>query len=284
MKICIVCGGDHFDNLYNGLLKKCTSCGFVTAQYDMQTFDADKIYDETYFNGNEYENYLRDREVFLYNYNKRIQLLRRNDPSREFSKTLELGCAYGFFGLALKENFPKASYTGIDITPSPINYGKEALGLDLICGDYLDFKPQTRYTDIFMWDVIEHLPEPDLFIEKINADLDEGGRLYLTTGDISALLPKIQGRKWRMIHPPSHLHYFSKKTITDLLNKKGFKVISVNYPSVSRSVKQIYYSLFLLNREHRKFHRKVHSMIPENLNVPLNTFDIMLVVAEKRPG
>lgn len=281
MTTCIICGNNGFVDLYNGLLKKCTSCGFITASYDMQRFDADQIYDETYFNGNEYENYLRDKDVFLLNYNKRIEFLKKKDPARAFTNVLELGCAYGFFGLALKGRFPESNYTGIDITPTPINYGKEALGLNLVCGDYLDYKPGTHYTDIFMWDVIEHLPSPELFIEKIHTDLATKGRLYLTTGDISTLIPKIQGRKWRMIHPPSHLHYFSKKTISMLLEKKGFKVVSVTYPPVSRSLKQIYYSLFLLNKKEKFFHKKMHSAIPENFNVPLNTFDIMLVVAEK---
>lgn len=281
MNVCLVCGNDVFDDLYDGLLRKCRSCSFVTANYDMHRFNADQIYDDTYFNGSEYENYLRDKDVFLNNYRERIGFLVKKDPGRTFQKVLEVGCAYGFFGLALKEKFPLSSYTGIDITETGTRYGKEMLGLDLVCGDYLEYQPGATYSDVFMWDVIEHLPSPDLFLEKIYNDLATGGRLYLTTGDISALIPRLQGRNWRMIHPPSHLHYFSAKTISVLLERCGLRVVSVTYPSVSRSVKQIYYSLFLLNKKENSFHKRIHSIIPEGMNIPMNTFDIMLVTAEK---
>lgn len=279
---CLVCGNDSFKDLYGGLLRKCTQCTFITANYDMERFNAAEIYDENYFTGDEYENYLRDKDTFLYNYNKRIDFLVKKDGHRAFRDVLELGCAYGFFGLALQKKFPESSYTGIDITPVPIEYGKTNLGLNLICEDYLSFPAPGKYSDIFMWDVIEHLPPADVFVDKIYHDLKPGGRLYLTTGDISALLPRLQGRKWRMIHPPSHLHYFSRQTMKLLLEQKGFRVISITYPPVNRSLKQIYYSLFLLNKKKGgRLHKRIHAAIPEGVNIPLNTFDIMMVVAEK---
>ncbi|MCB0487340.1 MAG: class I SAM-dependent methyltransferase [Cyclobacteriaceae bacterium] len=260
---------------------KCGSCGFITANYDMDHFDSEKIYDESYFNGSEYENYVRDKDVFLENYDQRIEFLKKKDKERLFSTVLEIGCAYGFFGLALRKHFPAAHYKGIDVTKEAVHFGSTQFGLDLVCEDYLQHYRDQPITDIFMWDVIEHLPHPDLFVQKIHQDLGAQGRLYLTTGDISALVPRFQGKNWRMIHPPSHLHYFSKKTISLLLKRYGFKIVSISYPSVSRSLRQIYYSLFLLKREGNSFHRMVHSAIPGGLKIPVNTFDIMMVVAEK---
>lgn len=280
---CLVCSGSVFNGLYDELLRKCTRCGFVTANYDMSSYDADEIYDEDYFMGSEYEHYVRDKDAFIRNFNARIDRLQKLDPGRRFENILELGCAYGFFGLVVKQRFPNSQYTGLDITPKPIDHGKNEYNLNLICKDYLTFQRGGQtYTDVFMWDVIEHLPSPDAVIEKVYADLDEGGRLYITTGDISALLPRLQGKRWRMIHPPSHLHYFSRKTISVLLERKGFRIVAVLYPAVRRSLKQIYHSLFILNKSERTFHKKIHSLIPEALQIPLNTFDIMMVVAEKR--
>ena len=58
--------------------------------------------------------------------------------------------------------------------------------------------------------------------------IEKGGKTYITTGDISAALPRFQKEKWRMIHPPSHLHYFSKKTLTLLLERYDLKVVRID--------------------------------------------------------
>ena len=85
-----------------------------------------------------------------------------------------------------------------------------------------------------------------------------------------------------MIHPPSHLHYFSKKTITQLLEKNHFEVKAVLYKPVYRSVKQIFYSLFLLNKPGTKLREAIFKRIPEKWFIPLNTYDIMHVIARKK--
>ena len=71
-------------------------------------------------------------------------------------------------------------------------------------------------TLIFLW-----------YGEKAYEVLKPGGRLFLTTGDIGSWVARIQGPRWRLIHPPTHLHYFSKATITRLLTGLGFSVQEV---------------------------------------------------------
>lgn len=84
-----------------------------------------------------------------------------------------------------------------------------------------------------------------------------------------------------MIHPPSHLHYFSKKTLSLLLERYDLKVVRIDYPATARSLRQIYYSLFLLNKRRNRFKEFVYRHIPEDASISLNTYDIMLAVAEK---
>ena len=134
-----------------------------------------------------------------------------------------------------------------------------------------------------MWDVIEHLVNPMTVLEKISKNISPKGFIVITTGDIGALLPKLQGRKWRMISPPHHLHYFNRKSITKLLEKNGFQLIDISYPAVSRSLKQIFYSLFILNRKkYSVIIKKIFENIPKTMHISLNTFDIMVVVAQKK--
>ena len=280
---CLICSGTQFTSLYEDTLMRCITCGFVTANINADEELLKSIYTENYFNGEEYLDYLNDKTAFDYNFKNKLRKITRLFPKESIQNVLEIGCAYGLFGNTLRSYIPSAQYKGIDVVPEPIAYGKTELKLDLILGDYLNSGPPTRlYTDVFMWDVIEHLKDPHEFLIKANKELELNGRIYITTGDIGALIPRIRKKKWRMIHPPSHLHYFSKKTIQDLLQRNGFEIVHISYPPLYRSLKQIYYSLFLLKRDKkRSIIESIYKRLPEKINIPFNTFDIMFVIAKK---
>lgn len=278
MQKCIVCGSDKFEGMYDNTLLKCTSCGFVTANMSVSDEQLKEIYSENYFKGNAYSDYVADKLILQKNFSNRLDYINVNGKVN----ALEIGCAYGFFGEVFIKKFEKAEYTGIDIASEAINYGKENLKLNLQEYDYLNFPPAEKYTHVFMWDVIEHLPRPDLFVQKISGEMSKGGELHITTGDIDAMLPKIQKNKWRMIHPPIHLHYFTKKSLSKLVTVSGFEVKNIRYEAVYRSIKQIFYSLFLFNKPKNSALEKIYKNISEGWFVPLNSFDIMHLIAVKK--
>ncbi len=281
MHKCLVCLSLDYRLIYKNSLRKCNACGFVTANMEIGEEELISIYNKNYFKGEEYLDYLNDKAVLQKNFSQRIDKLKISEDIKEIN-ALEIGCAYGFFGELFTDKYQKAKYRGIDIVKDAIGYGKKNLGLNLILDDYLSYNKTEEYSHVFMWDVIEHLPRPELFIEKISTETRKGSELHITTGDISAVLPRIQKGNWRMIHPPTHLHYFSRKSLTLLLENYGFEVQKVMYRPVYRSVKQVFYSLFLLNSEENEFRTKLFQKIPENLFFPLNTYDIMHCVAVKK--
>jgi 2-polyprenyl-3-methyl-5-hydroxy-6-metoxy-1,4-benzoquinol methylase len=282
MERCIVCGGIEFRKIYSDTLKVCTGCGFATANMEIGPEMLLKTYSVHYFMGEEYLNYLQDKEILQLNFQKRIRTIKRKvAESLPVAHVLEIGCAYGFFGELVRKNWPAATYKGIDVVPEAVQYGRETLKLDLAAGNYLDMKsPAQPYTDVFLWDVIEHLQFPEKFLARISQETAAGGRIYITTGDFSSFLSWWQGQRWRMIHPPSHIHYFSRVTLIRLLSAYGFRTVSARYIPVYRSLRQIYYSLFLLGKT-AGISRKLFSLIPSRWRIPLNTFDIFLLVATK---
>lgn len=280
-KVCQVCGGNSFHPSYSPKLKQCTDCDFITANMEITREVLEKAYQEAYFTGEEYSDYVQDKDYLQDNFRRRIKHILKRINQDSIKNVLEIGAAYGFFGELVIQQLPNAKYKGIDVAKDAINYGKTELGLDMQYIDYLDFKIDSKFTDVFMWDVIEHLQYPRKYLQKLHKETDDGARLYITTGDIGGFLPKLQKGKWRMIHPPTHIQYFSKKTLTQLLEETGFKVKEVSYPWITRSAKQIYYSLFLLKKPNSRFHKFIYSLIPNWLNIKLNTFDIMFVIAEK---
>lgn len=277
---CYCCGALAPNAIYLGNLYRCSKCGHTIAANKYFAANFDELYSEKYFKGEEYLDYVNDREAIQRNFDKRLRILKKLFTGRKPESVLEIGAAYGFFGNSLKSFFPNSKYTGFEISAEPAEWGRKNLELDIRCQDYLSTQlPSESYTDVFMWDVIEHLPDPALFLEKVHAEMKNGGHLHITTGDISRLLPKLQGRKWRMIHPPTHLHYFTHKSLTRLLELNGYKVIHISYPSVYRSVRQIWYSLFTLNKKRKK---EINLKGANKTRfIGLNTFDIMFVIAEK---
>ncbi len=267
--------------IYSGLLRKCLNCGFVTANMDPDPDAVEALYGEGYFKGEEYLDYEGNRLILQKNIRRRVTQMVKIAGREKIKSILEIGCAYGFFGEVVRGMIPEAYYLGFDISQEAIRYAAEKLNLNVSGADYLEYNAHNRFTDICMWDVIEHLQHPDRFLEKIYSDLEPGGRLWITTGDIDALIPRIMKRRWRMIHPPTHLHYFSARTLTDLLKRKGFHVHQISYPAVARGLQQIFYSLFMLGKHPGRLIRKIHLAIPSKMSVSLNTFDIMFVLAVK---
>ena len=278
---CAVCGASDFDLLYKATLKKCRACNHVAANMQVDQELLKRVYRENYFTGEEYVDYAREKGALQRNFARRLDYVSSLTAFRPKQRVLEIGCAYGFFGETLLMKFPFCEYAGFDVVPEACDYAVEHLGLNVRCVDFLDAEDVPQSSHLFMWDVIEHLNNPELYIEKAREKLEQGGSLSITTGDISAVLPRLQKQKWRLIHPPSHLHYFSRQTLSLLLRKHGFKVLGIRYPSTARSLKQIYYSLFLLGRKQTGIRKFVYDRIPDNAFVSLNTYDIMLVVAEK---
>lgn len=281
-KDCIVCRNKEFISIYAGTLKQCPACGYVVANMEIDTDLLRSVYGRNYFFGEEYLNYVKDKDILQLNFKKRLDyILKHITRSEEISNCLEIGCAYGFFGEVLLKN-TRTAYTGIDIVPDAIEYGTNELGIHLLCADYLALPaPGTLYSDVFLWDVIEHLQSPGKVLEKAANELVKGGRIYITTGNFSSLLSKVQREKWRLIHPPSHIHYFSEDNLIGLLGNYHFKVVAVKYFPVYRSIQQMAYSLFVLNKKQRLLQGMVRK-IPSGWHVGINTYDIMCVAAVKQ--
>lgn len=280
---CQSCGSDKSRNVYTDLLDECVNCGLVRAdERFFSTLDAEDLYSEKYFKGAEYENYENDKLALQKNFGKRLDSVLQRTKNEAITSVLEIGCAYGYFYETLKHRI-ECKYFGIDVSKDAVEEALRNYGPHFRSGNFIEEGFDQLFTDVFMWDVIEHLDRPSDFFKKVWGLLPEGGRIYITTGDIGALIPKIQKSNWRMIHPPSHLFYFSKKTIRRFLENHGFEVQKIEYPSIYRSICLIYYSLFILRREKpKKFHLRILKMINPSWFVPLNTFDIMFVTAVKK--
>jgi SAM-dependent methyltransferase len=275
--MCLVCGASSFTPLWE-ILQRCGGCGFVTARLDAP-IDARRLYEGDYFTGEEYLDYRADEAFFRKNFRKRLNQIRQHASG---GRLLEIGAAYGFFLDLAREYFEVVGY---EVNPAAVAYARTALRLEVRQDDFLAATTADIGGPIdvaVLWDVVEHLERPDLFLRKIADSSRPGGVLCLTTGDIGSFVARQRGRKWRMIHPPSHLHYFDRRTITHLLDRCGFEVLEIKAIGVARSIRQILYSILVLNLHAQRLYDTASRIVPSSAGFTLNTYDIMQVVAKRK--
>lgn len=276
---CIVCGSNKFDFLYKGILR-CNRCGHSFADLDMSEKELHKIYNGGYFQGKEYLNYINDKNITQKNFKKRLGTLNKYLENGTHNSLLEIGCAYGFF-LELAEKFIK-DVTGIDVTEEGTKYAREILHLNAINADFLQYDLAKKKFDVVcIWDTIEHLRSPHLYIKKISDHMNQGGIIAITTGDIESFMSRIRKEKWRLIHPPTHVHYFSKRSITLLLQKYGFSVIHQSYCGFFRSLDNITHNVLLFGPQKKILYNLLKWIHIKGLFIYLNLHDILLIIAKK---
>lgn len=276
---CLVCSSVYGPCDLPGL-KRCTSCGFITADMALSDAELAALYGEDYFHGNEYRNYVSEEASLKNNFRRRIETLKKLIPDLRQRRVFEIGCAYGFFLDEVKNDVAAAS--GIDISADATRYARDTKGVDAITGSYSDYSAPADIGVIAMWDTIEHLPRPDLFIEKAGRDVMPGGYIAVTTGDIASLNARFRGKHWRMIHPPTHMHYFSVDTLSKLLDRHGFDVIHVSHPGNARDLRSILHFILDLRLGWGGLYRRIAGWRIFNLSLSMNLFDIMFVVARRR--
>jgi 2-polyprenyl-3-methyl-5-hydroxy-6-metoxy-1,4-benzoquinol methylase len=275
---CLVCGGIFRQSTISGLLT-CHNCKFTTADLTISEEQLRQLYTANYFAGDEYRDYVADRPVLERQFRMRLRRFLKFVPEAHKKNLLEIGCAHGFFLALAEKKFHYAE--GIDISSYATEYARQILGVNATSSEFLTHECVKAPDVVCMWDAIEHLRRPDLYIEKIANIIPRGGIMALTTADLDSLVARVRGSKWRQIHPPTHLHYFSRKTLSMLLDRNGLEIKYMRSEGMYRSVETMAYIVLCLKHNRPNLYGRLRKTRLLNWNLYLNLGDIVFVVAEK---
>jgi len=164
----------------------------------------EKVYNKTnIYNRDYYERFLErsKTEIGEAIYSDRWKLIEKY--CRGDMTLLDYGCASGAFHKFSVNGFKTYGY---DVNP------------------YSEYKTlsKKKFDILTMWDVIEHLENPGKELKKISAKY-----LFISTPNVDAVKGDI--KDWIHYRPGEHLWYFNLKTLTELLNNVGYKVLEHNY-------------------------------------------------------
>lgn len=172
----------------------------------------------------------------------------------KFNKILDVGCGDGNFSVLLKEACDAEEAYGVEISEKGVesarNNGVKAFQLDI---DEEDFPFEgNRFDAIFAGEVIEHLFDPDHFLDEIHRILKSKGILVLSTPNLAsvhnriALLFGYQPFSTRVslnhalghfIHPGwgayEHVRVMTLKALSQLLKIHRFQIISIDASGMS---------------------------------------------------
>lgn len=149
---------------------------------------------------------------------------------RPGARVLDIGCGQGYVAAELAKR--AGSVTGIDqyVPAQPPLPNVQLTRWDL---DTQEFPvPVSDYDQIFMLDVIEHLHDPELFMEKLRAATGrKRPEIVLTTANIGFFVTRFAllfgqfnyGRKG--ILDRTHTRLFTFRSLKELFAQTGYKVI-----------------------------------------------------------
>jgi hypothetical protein len=86
-----------------------------------------------------------------------------------------------------------------------------------------------------------------------------------------------------MIHPPTHLHYFSVNSLGRLLSRSGFELVHVAHPGNSRHLKSILYAVLVLRWGWNSVFEALAPLPLLRSSITINLRDIMFVIARRKP-
>jgi 2-polyprenyl-3-methyl-5-hydroxy-6-metoxy-1,4-benzoquinol methylase len=250
---------------------QCLTCRLARA--DTADFDPATYYTGEYFSGNRrdgYADYLGTAPVLSREFESSVTFIRHFCDK---GKLLELGCAYGLF---LKEAKPYFDVSGIELAEDAAQYARNS-GLNVLSGsaDERNFEKIGMVDVIVLFDVIEHLVDPQGALALCARYLRPGGIIVVTTGDFDSWLARIAGAHWRLMTPPQHLWYFTQSSMHRLATATGLSLEYADHPWKTVPLSLILFQL------RRMLGLRVGPATQSRIGFPLNLFDAMRLVFRK---
>lgn len=244
--VCISCNNKDIRKVIN--IKKrniyeCNLCGLAFVWPIPSEKQVKKVIDK--ISVNFYGEYVKEKEYYDKYFSSKIEEIKDIINSGQL---LDIGCGPGtFLKIAKKSGF---KVSGVDLSPNAVNYCKEE-GLIVYQGTIDSKKLKNKKFDVITaFQVLEHIKEPDIFLNSVYRHLKKGGVLLLTTPDKEGIAPRILGKKWYGYYNLEHIYYFTKRSLTSLFFETGYEIItnkrepirSINFEYIYNRMANYYYT------------------------------------------
>lgn len=218
-----------------GSLYQCDECGLVFVKNPARVEAEPEIL---------YKNYYKKKTGGRFNFGLEyiIRLFRLFRAFKIFSlcpkakSILDIGSGRGFMLYFLKKYFGFTKAIGIQLSKNAVEFSRKTLGLKILDRDFLDLELGLGEFDVIsMWQVLEHVANPELYIKKINQCLKGGGKLVVEVPNLDSWTARFTGQYWLGLDLKYHLYFFTPRVLRCMLEKYGFRVSTVHTFSLEYS-------------------------------------------------
>ena len=224
---CALCGGSDTRRVYTKWgwgIERCRKCGLVYANPRAPEAAILARYSKDYF-WNEYlpaagaPGGTVDLEWLDRRHAPMLELIARHAGTGR--RLLEVGTGAGLFLKAASRAGWEAS--GLELSAEGAAFARERLGLDVReeRAEQMSFSPGT-FDAAVMFDVIEHLFDPQAVLAATRRALKPGGILVVSTPNFAALSRFVLGIDWAVLSPLEHTYYYTEATLAAMLKACGF--------------------------------------------------------------
>lgn len=197
---------------------QCSNCKLIFIYPLITDQELSEFY--TSYIGN--EAYFKKVDKKLKRATRRIKGLMNKIKANNF---LEVGCNVGSAVEAARRL--GLNSTGIEIDSEAVTIAKKEYPkckfISTSAEEYS--KHGEKYDLVFCTEVIEHVPNPNEFVEALYNLVAPGGLLFMTTPDAGHLRRTKIFIHWNEVKPPEHIFWYDKNSIKQLLQNKGFNRI-----------------------------------------------------------
>lgn len=242
---CPFCSGTELTDRYvfdNCKILLCAGCGLMLLHPRPTISMLKSVYGDDYFANNDflsgdikglygYVDYIGERINKQYEYVRIVDEVRKclsNAPGESKPGWLDVGCGLGFLlDVAFDKEF---AVHGIEFNSHAVNYIRSKYTYPVHGGTIQDFPISHKFDVVSMMDVVEHLYDPFTDLKRVREMLSPQGVLVLSTMDSGSIVSQLLGKQiedFRRIR--EHLFFFTRATITSILEDSGFAVERIGY-------------------------------------------------------
>jgi SAM-dependent methyltransferase len=205
---------------HEGRLVRCAQCDLVRNP-DYATQTAEQRYQDDYFTGRVYDDYIANEHQWRHEARLRIAYMKDVGFTEP---VLEIGSAAGFFLDELRHRGVEAS--GIEVSSSMALYATEVLHLPVSNADVtsVQLAPGSIGT-VCMWHSLEHMHDPVRVLRLCHGWLSDGGRVFCEVPNYGSFGSRRHGARWPQLYLREHAFQFEPATIRKLFKAAGFRVL-----------------------------------------------------------
>jgi 2-polyprenyl-3-methyl-5-hydroxy-6-metoxy-1,4-benzoquinol methylase len=291
---CNLCGSDNYTVLFESgkaqvnRIVKCNNCDLIYANPQTDNVSAVEQDYVKKINGNkaegdignfdqEHHQYLKKQYLQLKDYSRILDFA---DSRKEKGTFLEVGSYAGsFLNEAKKRGW---EVIGVEPLELPALYSEKTFGIKPIREyfDQVDLKNNSLDV-VVSCHVIEHVPDPGLFISKANSLLKQGGNLILETPAYDSLTFKLLKHRERSVRCDGHIYFFTKKTLAGLVEKNGFKVVKHEKVGRTLTLDRFFYNIGIITGKKAFFSRMSEKLKLDKFIIRLNMRDMQRIYCQK---